>query len=784
MDKAIAKENLHKGNLLLTKQDAAGAVMALFGFFTARVMVLGAINPIAVGYVSNFLGNGSRMYFITLLTGLGFLTKFQGIYLVKYILCLGLITGINVLGRKRLISPGILFKSISAAVCTFISGIFIAAMNQMGFYFIFMAVLESLFVFSVTYVLKRATDVITGIHFRKALATEELISIAVLLGGIVAGSADIYIGLVSLKLFFSSCVLLIVAYKGGPAFGATVGILLGVCLFTTGQANPSIATVFALSAMGAGLLKEKGKFATAFGFLASGIVAVLLTDRSLFTLESLYSSLFGGGLFLLVPNNFYFNVNSTINPGGDNPEEYTSRLKEITTNRLDKFSDTFAKLSQTLRGISEKKTSLTQKDIARLIDELGTSACYNCSMKTFCWQDRFYETYQTVFGLLGICEKKGAVSTKDVPQSLIDSCINVDKFVETTNRLFEIYKLNMSWHNKIAESRDLVSTQLLCVAGIIKNLSDELDLSFSFNQGLENAITKELRKNKIDVRGLILMENKHGFAEVTINTKSCLGKKNCLKTIAPTVGKVLGKRLKKSGKDCDCKGDFCTLRLVEEQRFSVTYGVARRAKTGSLETGDSYSFMELDNGQALLVLSDGMGSGSYAREESVAAVELLEDLIESGFEKEVAIRLINSVLVLKSSDETFSTMDICCIDLYSGEAEFIKMGAVSGYILRDKDVSVIKSSSLPMGILNDVEPEVSQRTLQDKDIVVMITDGILDVTDTFLNQSTWLINALTTFNGVNPQDIADFIIQEAQKRSPNRIRDDMTVLVARFWEKP
>ncbi len=785
MDKAITKDNVHiKGSLLLTKQDAAGAVMGLFGFFAARILVISAINPIAIGYVSNFIGGGSRFLFIAMLTGLGFITKFQGIYLVKYILCMVIITGINMIARKRVFNPGILFKSSVAAIATLVAGIFVAIFNQMSFYFFAMAILESLFVFSITYVLKRATDVISGTHYRKALATEELISIAILLGGIIAGSADIYIGFVSLKLFFSSCVLLIVAYKGGAAFAATVGVMLGICLFATGQAQHSLATVFALGALGAGLIREKGKLATVLTFICVGIIAILLIDKSLFTMETLYSTLFGAGLFLVIPNNFYFNVNSTINPAGDNPEEYSSRLKEITTHRLNKFSGTFAKLSQTLRGISEKKTALSQKDIAKLIDELGTSACYNCSMKTFCWQDQFYETYQSVFALLGACEKRGIIGANDVPDTLRENCINVERFIETTNRLFEIYKINLSWHNKIVESRDLVSTQLLCVAGIIKNLSDELDLSLNFNQGLEGAISKELKKNKIETESLVLMENKNGFAEVNIVVKPCYGKKNCAKTIIPIIEKVLGKRLKKSSRECEYKSDTCRLRLVEEQRFSITYGIARRAKTGSSETGDSYSFMELDNGQALLVLSDGMGSGSHAREESVAAVELLEELIQSGFDKDVAIKLINSVLVLKSSEDTFSTLDICCVDLYCGETEFIKMGAVSTYILRDKDVSVIKSSSLPMGILNDVDLEITKKPLKDKDIIVMITDGILDVTDTFMDQSSWLVNAIAGFNGVNPQDIADYIIQEAQKRSPNRIKDDMTVLVARLWEKP
>lgn len=164
-----------------------------------------------------------------------------------------------------------------------------------------------------------------------------------------------------------------------------------------------------------------------------------------------------------------------------------------------------------------------------------------------------------------------------------------------------------------------------------------------------------------------------------------------------------------SGCNAIGKKDECIIKLVEEEKFKILTGVAKEKKNSAVISGDSYSFMKLKDEQFLLALSDGMGSGSRASEESCAAIELLEDFMETGFDKDIAIKMINSVLLLKSNEESFSTLDMAIIDLYSGIAEFIKIGAVSSFLKRDDEVEIIGSSSLPVGILNHVDIDTSKK---------------------------------------------------------------------------
>jgi stage II sporulation protein E len=193
--------------------------------------------------------------------------------------------------------------------------------------------------------------------------------------------------------------------------------------------------------------------------------------------------------------------------------------------------------------------------------------------------------------------------------------------------------------------------------------------------------------------------------------------------------------------------------------------------------------MEVKNGECLLALSDGMGTGHKAQAESAATVELLENFLESGFDKKLALKIINSVLALRNGEESFATLDICSVDLYTGDAEFIKIGAAATFLLRDGKVFVIRSTSLPIGMLKDVDMEISKRKLSPNDVLLMVTDGLLDISEMYGDKEDWIANALRECRFINPQEIADYILFEAQRLSEGFIQDDMTVLAARILEK-
>lgn len=209
-------------------------------------------------------------------------------------------------------------------------------------------------------------------------------------------------------------------------------------------------------------------------------------------------------------------------------------------------------------------------------------------------------------------------------------------------------------------------------------------------------------------------------------------------------------------------------------------GVARVPKDQKLVSGDSYLHRQIGDDRLALVLSDGMGAGMRAAAESRVTVNLLEKLLELGFDETTAIRSVNQMLLLRPSDEVFSTLDLALIGLRDGSARFIKIGAAPTFIRRGKDVEVIRAGTLPMGILNEPEIKVTRRMLQRGDVVVMVTDGVIQAWDQITAGEEWVRGFLSNLDRTEPRHIAAGLLQGAMRRSPRGVRDDMTVMVLKM----
>src|SRR5690606_1421015 len=123
-------------------------------------------------------------------------------------------------------------------------------------------------------------------------------------------------------------------------------------------------------------------------------------------------------------------------------------------------------------------------------------------------------------------------------------------------------------------------------------------------------------------------------------------------------------------------------------------------------SGDSFSSLELGNGKFAVAISDGMGNGERASMESRTALMVLQQLLQSGMDEKLAIQSVNSVLLLRSTDEMYATIDMALIDLYSAETTFLKIGSTPSFIKRGSEVIVVHGENLPVGILQDIDVDL------------------------------------------------------------------------------
>lgn len=297
----------------------------------------------------------------------------------------------------------------------------------------------------------------------------------------------------------------------------------------------------------------------------------------------------------------------------------------------------------------------------------------------------------------------------------------------------------------------------------------------NIDRELSTKIYKGLTKKMVQSAVALYINNR---LEIYITLKNCHNCNSCNKNIMPRLREILDMDFVNVNNNCVIENKTCVLHLVEKPRLRLNIYSNGVHKENSEISGDSYTYLQLDKGKYLLALADGMGSGELARDESATSIEMYEDFASAGFNRETILEAINSVLLLDEGRECFSTLDICTVDLYSGEAEFIKIGAVSTFIARGRNVEVLSSSSLPVGILGKVDREVFNKTLAKGDIIVMLTDGVIDSRGGSIRREDWIKDTVKERKDNNPKHIVEDLLNKAKENYNGNIKDDMTVLVA------
>ena len=219
------------------------------------------------------------------------------------------------------------------------------------------------------------------------------------------------------------------------------------------------------------------------------------------------------------------------------------------------------------------------------------------------------------------------------------------------------------------------------------------------------------------------------------------------------------------------------LRWIERTVYSVETAKIQHSCDGQKVCGDALEEIWDGRGNVHLLLSDGMGSGSRAALDSAMTVCLLKKLVTAGFSFDSSLELVNAALLVKSEEESLSTVDVATVDLYSGETQFLKAGAAPTFVYRDGSVVKVEAASMPAGILKGVDFAKSRLKLHEGDWIVMMSDGML------LGGSEWIFDQIKLSAKKTAEQLAQDLWQTAEKRRPNGHDDDASVLVCRIVRK-
>lgn len=328
------------------------------------------------------------------------------------------------------------------------------------------------------------------------------------------------------------------------------------------------------------------------------------------------------------------------------------------------------------------------------------------------------------------------------------------------------------------QSRQIMGDHLQEVAKIMERVAgEELDYQ-PLEEKKKKSLIQALRAEKIIAKDLCYIQD---AGTTGISMTLYTDKMRCKASqVADILTVLLQKNLQPSpGSPYLVEREPHSFIFVEEPGYIALTGVSRAVKEGEKVSGDQYATMESEKGKLTLLLSDGTGSGEDAGRGSARVMDLMEKMLEAGFGNEASVNLLNSALYAQNEEGDHPTIDICSLDLYTGECEICKVGGAPTFWKSRKGVERIGGESLPLGIFQKAPVEWQSCRLQPGDVLVMMTDGILDMPESGEERIEEMLSGLQE---QNPQEIAEKLLSYAICSCGGRIRDDMTVLVLSFWE--
>ena len=461
------------------------------------------------------------------------------------------------------------------------------------------------------------------------------------------------------------------------------------------------------------------------------------------------------------------------------PQEKDEHLKE---ERLLGYAESFQGLSQIFHSMSVNRNAYTLDELGHIQNELTGKICASCDSCALCWERDSAPVYGALSQLIaGIWH--GEVPDEKSEEQLGVYCKKSRDMVEEAMRVFERVSLNRAWYHRLLENREVIAEQLDAMVYIMQDCAREEQVLDQKEKRLIAELGYRARELGIVVNEMHLIETLDGRLKLEATLKSRLGGCIAVKSFLSAAGHVLERRMRATA---DAKSfiskEPASFIFYEDTVYRSVQGISRMKKDEARISGDNCSFLELDRGELLLGLSDGMGSGSTACKESEMVLDLVERFLEAGFSVETAIRMMNSAMVMKGENDLYSTIDLCKINLYSGRAKLYKIGAAATFIKRDDEVECISATGLPVGAKTIVDIESHEVALANGDFVVMVTDGVLEYLHVPKPEET-ICEVIGSIRTNNPGILAKRIMERVMLFTGGVAKDDMTVLAACIWEK-
>ena len=743
------------------KNDATvGALLHIITAICAFTFALAKVQTFWLPFGAAFVGGTKKKYLAASLAGaaLGYIMSI-GSGGFAYIACsFAIITVRLVLGDIR-IARGPLFLSLLTFFALLITKLAVlygyggsiaevigeAALAGVGAYFLSI-------VFGISTVTASGTDI------RETAAL--IFSASVFL---LAASRFKVIGL-SLGGILAVTLILAAARFGMSAYGAVCGAVVGFVMSINMGELSSAGVVYAFCGLMSGLFSPLGSLGMIIAYIGVNLVTCLIIGNENIVGPLFFEAVIGCGLFLTIPKKAAGFVGGLLSPTTE-----ISRLDSVKgalIMRLEFASGALRDIYETVEDVAAKLTKINCPDFDKTLNKIEDDVCGGCSLRRHCW-----ETAKEITAADALATWNRIKSPqKETNNATEFHCIRRGRFEKAIKAHCADYDSMRAAETRLSEVRGVISDQFEGVAKMLSDLSEEFKYEVRHDaKGSENIILtfKNMGYHAVEC---IAAKDKWGRISADIHIKGAADRIINKMDVVRNLSLALGRDM--DTPTVSISGDDAFIFITEKPNFKVEIGLTQIPEEKGKLCGDTAKYFTDGRGRFMMVLSDGMGTGGRAAVDSAMVSGLFSRMLKSGFGYDCSLKIINSSMIFKSTDESLATVDIAAIDLFDGECELLKAGAAPTFVKRGSKVGKAESNSLPPGILRNITFDKATLSLKAEDIVVMVSDGATT------EDTGWISDILKKWTIGSAQQLADEIALAARRRRSDGHSDDITALVA------
>jgi stage II sporulation protein E len=657
--------------------------------------------------------------------------------------------------------------------------------NQLFLYDWMMAGAEASLSFILTFIFLQSLPFFSVSRQRHSLATEEIVCLVIVLASIMTGAIGWHIRELTVSNILSMYIILLFAYVGGTTIGSTVGVVTGLVYSLANVSSLYQISLLAFSGLLGGMLKDGKKPGVSLGLLIATLLIGMYGELSIPLTSLVLDATVAILVFVLTPKGIIKHLSKLVPGTAEHSEEqqqYLRKVRDVTAQRVEQFASVFKALSKSFSFFDQSaEEESPDKEIDFFLSNVTEKTCQMCYRKEKCWVKNFDTTYGYMKEIMQeINLDKGSIPPI-LSRKWDKHCMKSKKVVEYIRQEIGFYYANQKLKKQLQDSRRLVAEQLMGVSTVMSDFAKEIKRERDNHEKQEELIFESLSDFGVHVEHVEIYSLEKGNVDIDVTIPFCNGLGQCEKLIAPVISDILGENIVVCKEECSTyPNGFCHATFRSAKAYAVDTGVAYAAKGGGFVSGDSYSLIELSDGKYAVAISDGMGNGKRAYIESNETLKLLQKFLQSGIEERLAIKSVNSILALRTTDEIFSTLDLAMFDMQNAECKFLKIGSTPSFIKRGNKIIKIQASNLPMGILQEVEVDVVNVQLKPGDLIIMMSDGVFEGPKHVENYELWMKRKIGEIKTTDPQAVADILMEEVIRTSSGTIGDDMTVVVTKI----